>query len=586
MSDGTAFNGHHVDELWWGSLADLRDLLTTGYLGGFEPRPDGSAILMECPLAPGSEHFVRATEPRADHATLECSAGCDEVALRAGLARTRDVAAESLTEPSASPPVDGAALLDDLAAFIRRFVVVTEAQAAIVALWTVHTHAVEAAETTPYLSITSAELESGKTRLLEVTDALVARPWLTGRVTAAVLARKVDAERPTLLLDESDAAFKGEKEYAEALRGLLNTGYRAGGKASLCVGQGAGITYRDFSTFGAKAIAGIGKLPDTVASRSLPVRLERRAPGEHVEPWRERRGRQEAAPLRQRAEAWASAHADPLREAEPEAPPELRDRAQDTAEPLLAIADLAGGAWAQRARRAIVELHSGEPTEDGSIGVRLLADVRAAFEAADADRVSTADLLQQLHALDEAPWAERRNGRPLTARGLGDLLKHYRIRSRTIRLDDGSTPKGFKREQFEDAWRRYLPADPAFIRHTATTGIRDPKTADLPPPQDGVVADNESAENRHEKRDVADAADVAGAQAALSGWQASPATPQGEGTPPPCAGERWVASNAPTMPLEVVALGGDRVTLQLVGGGKPVDVPLGAFDGQALRRAA
>ena len=89
--------------------------------------------------------------------------------------------------------------------------------------------------------------------------------------------------RPTLLLDESDAAFKGEKEYAEALRGLLNTGHRRGGKSTVCVGQGAELSYKDFSTYCAKAIAGIGKLPDTVADRSLPIRLERRAPGEQAE---------------------------------------------------------------------------------------------------------------------------------------------------------------------------------------------------------------------------------------------------------------------------------------------------------------
>jgi hypothetical protein len=108
-------------------------------------------------------------------------------------------------------------LLDEVAGFVRRFVVMTTAQADATALWVAHTHTFGAAEQTPYLSISSAEKRSGKTRKLEVLELLVARPWLTGRVTAAVLARKVDAETPTLLLDESDVAFKGEKEYAESL---------------------------------------------------------------------------------------------------------------------------------------------------------------------------------------------------------------------------------------------------------------------------------------------------------------------------------------------------------------------------------
>ena len=154
-----------------------------------------------------------------------------------------------------------AALLGEVGALLRRFVVMSHAQARVVALWAVHTWLLDAAEATPYLAVTSAEKRSGKTRLLEVLELLVREPWFTGRTTAAVLPRKIDADKPTLLLDESDAAFGGDKDYAEALRGVLNSGYRKGGKATVCVGQGANISFKDFSTFSPKAIAGIGKLP-------------------------------------------------------------------------------------------------------------------------------------------------------------------------------------------------------------------------------------------------------------------------------------------------------------------------------------
>jgi len=122
------------------------------------------------------------------------------------------------------PRAEAAEILQDVRAFVRKYVVLSDDQALTVALWVVHTHVIHAAECTPYLQITSPMKGSGKTRLLEVLETLVARPWLTGRMSAAVLIRKVDAERPTLLLDESDAAFKGEQEYAEALRGILNSG--------------------------------------------------------------------------------------------------------------------------------------------------------------------------------------------------------------------------------------------------------------------------------------------------------------------------------------------------------------------------
>jgi ribosomal protein L34E len=116
----------------------------------------------------------------------------------------------------------------------------------------------------------------------------VAKPWLTGRVTPAVLARKVHGERPTLLLDETDATFAGDPEFGQVLRGLLNSGYRRGGKSSVCVGQGANISYVDLDTFAPKALAGLGELPDTVASRSIRIVLKRKAPSENVERFRRR----------------------------------------------------------------------------------------------------------------------------------------------------------------------------------------------------------------------------------------------------------------------------------------------------------
>src|SRR5262249_51038863 len=135
------------------------------------------------------------------------------------------------------PPVaaESESTMESLVALFRRFVSLTEHQRVAVALWCLHTHAFDAADATPYLHIHSAEKRSGKTRLLELSELIVANPWMTGSVTTAVLMRKIERDAPTLLLDETDATFKGDKERAEALRGILNSGYRRGGVASLCV---------------------------------------------------------------------------------------------------------------------------------------------------------------------------------------------------------------------------------------------------------------------------------------------------------------------------------------------------------------
>lgn len=402
------------------------------------------------------------------------------------------------TEPLGEEPMPACELLDSLSAFLRRFVVMSEHQTAVVALWLVHTHAISAADVTPFLAVTSAERRSGKSLLLDVLELVAARPWRVISPSEAVMFRKIERDCPTLLLDETDAIFKGATERTEPLRALLNAGNRRGTTVPRCVGQNQEL--RDFSTFCARALAGIGELPPTVADRSLPIRLERRAPGEHVQRYRRRHAEPEAESLRQALDRFGQEHLETLREAEPELPAELDDRAQDAAEPLLAIADLAGGDWPNRAREALIAVRGAGEPEDDSAGIRLLSDIRAVL--AGRDRASTQELLEGLHRLEESPWGEW-YGKPLTSRVLAKLLRPYNVRSKSVRLEDGSTPKGFQREQFESAWKRYLPGGVASSRHNATTRSQSGIEPDFAPQQEGLVADAEAGANPHEQWDVA-----------------------------------------------------------------------------------
>lgn len=363
-------------------------------------------------------------------------------------------------EPNGSATTDWNAmdlthLLGRVEEYIRRYVVLSDDQALAVTLWVAHTHTIGAADCTPYLHITAATKRAGKTRLLEVLEPIVARPWKTDRVSAAVLVRKIDAEQPTLLLDESDAALRVTSEYSEALRGLLNSGYRRGGKSSLCVGLGANITYRDFSTFAPKAIAGIGQLPDTVADRSIHIVLRRRMASEPVARWREREGHAEAAPLADDLVRWSELALPALEDARPALPDGLDDRATDVWEPLLAIADRAGGAWPAGARRA-AEALSGT-VDDTDIVVELLLDIREILSEADSDVIASKTLLEQLVALEDRPWGEWRRGQELTARGLARLLGPLGICPNRHETLSGRL-RGYRRDAFRDAMARYLPS--------------------------------------------------------------------------------------------------------------------------------
>lgn len=350
-------------------------------------------------------------------------------------------------------------LVGRIVGFVRRYVVVSPAQSVAIAFWILHTHVVDAAETTPYFHVKSAEKESGKTRLLETCEFLVTRPWRTGRTSTAALVRKIDGEAPTLLLDETDAAFKGNPEYSEVLRGVLNDGYRRGGRSSLVVDRGSKMKVRDFSVFCPKMIAGLGELPDTVASRSVSIELKRRKGTETVSRFRERSVRLEAAPIRAEIEEWTSANLAALTSADPpEEIPGLRDRMADALEPLLAVADRIGGPWPTKAREALKELCGDGAEEDGSPRVILLRDIQTIFKEKGTDRLSSTDLCNALTEVESSPWSAWPREKPIVPAALAKLLKPLRIRPGTKRAGE-DTFKGYLRADFEDAWERLLPAD-------------------------------------------------------------------------------------------------------------------------------
>lgn len=365
--------------------------------------------------------------------------------------------------------IPGGELLGELVAAVRRFVVLGEHESVAVALWVLHTHAVDAAESTPYLSITSAEKRSGKSLLLDLLAVLVANPWRAVQPSEAVVYRKIDRDGPTLLLDEVDTIWSkaGGPQY-EGLRALLNAGHRRGVTVPRCEGPTSKL--REFETFCCKALAGIGELPDTVADRSIRIRLRRKAPHEQAARYRRRDHEDELQVIHDKAALWGSSRATALLISRPSLPSSLSDRQADGWEPLLAIADDAAGGWPDRARAAAEVLSEVEVAE--SVGIRLLRDVRAVL--GDRDRLTTGDLLDGLHDLEEAPWGDW-YGKPLTARKLARLLLPYDVASRQVRTDDGRR-QGYLAEDFADAWRRYTPA---------TETLTSPDNPDMAPSAQG-----------------------------------------------------------------------------------------------------
>jgi hypothetical protein len=352
-----------------------------------------------------------------------------------------------------------AQILDDVHTFLGRFVIYPskEAHDAHV-LWIAHTHVMDAWESTPRIAFLSPEPASGKSRALEVSELLVPNPVEAINVSIAYLFRKVGGEDgpPTILFDEIDTVFGPKAKENEETRALLNAGHRRGAVAGRCVVKGKTVTTEEIPAYCAVTLAGLGWLPDTILSRSVSIRMRRRAPHERVTPFRRRVYAKEGNRLRDRLAAWGAGAVKDMTVARPEMPLGIEDRDADVWESLLAIADSADEDWSKRARAAAVSLVSDAKEAEPSLGIRLLADCKTISSGAHATFTSV--LLKALHELSESPWGDLK-GRPLNDRGLALRLRQYGIKSKQVRIGD-ITLKGYEWADFVDVWKRYLPSPP------------------------------------------------------------------------------------------------------------------------------
>jgi hypothetical protein len=299
----------------------------------------------------------------------------------------------------------------------------------------------------PRLAITSPEKGCGKTTLLDVLGCLVARPLTTSNATVGAIFRVVETMKPTLLMDEAETFLPENDE----LRGILNTGHRKGGSVLRCVGDDH--EPRMFSTWAPAAIAAIGKLPDTIEDRSISCKMRRRKATERVESFRSDRT-EHLRVLVRKAMRWAADNDAALRDADPDVG-ELQNRVADNWRPLLAIADVAGGTWPKRLREIVATAVAARSEQ--SIKVQLLTDIKAAFETKGTDKMFPEALIDCLTSLEDRPWVEWKNGRPLSKAQLGRLLSSFEINSQTIRIDSKAA-RGYHLKAFEDAFARYTPS--------------------------------------------------------------------------------------------------------------------------------
>ena len=357
-------------------------------------------------------------------------------------------------------PVDGDALLRDLAEHFARHLVLPAGAAHAMALWSAHCHCFTAFAFTPRLQFKAPTKGAGKSTAIELLKGVVPRALETETITQAFLFRVVAIAQPSLLLDEADTYLRDDED----LRAIVNAGVKPGAMAGRCVGDNQ--EPRLFPCHAPIALAGIGALPGTIEDRAIKIMMKRRLRTEHIEPI-EDATHILAAELQRKAARWARDHASELREVRPDMHP-LINRAADRWRALYAIAEVAGGEWSDLVRTAQAALNATDDDDADSLGERLLADMKAIFtDALPRTELATPEIVEMLVLMDNRPWPEMgRSRKPLTATRLTQMLGRFGVpRQRlTVHTEDNSgspvvkRPWGYRLIDFTEAFGRYLDA--------------------------------------------------------------------------------------------------------------------------------
>lgn len=349
--------------------------------------------------------------------------------------------------------IDSARLIAEVEAFVTRYVILPSAARLPVALWAVATHLFDSFDCFPYLNLSSPTPRCGKTRMLEILELVCAHPWRGTAPTEAALFRFIELKRPTLLLDEIEGlSSRKASERDSAVLAILNAGYKKGQTVPRCVGNAHEL--QNFHVYCPKAFAAIGRLPSTLADRSIIIPMQRRAPGETIARFRFERAKGEAEPIRHKVEQIVKAVGGEIREAYAGLPELsfLSDRDEEIFAPLFSLCAVLAPGRIQELQHCAKKLSDGKAGDaaDDTLPLRLLHDMRAVWPEAETNAL-TKQLLAALADLEESPWKSECE---LNPRKLARMLRGFEVCPRQVRTASGEG-KGYILTELERAISRY-----------------------------------------------------------------------------------------------------------------------------------
>ena len=413
-------------------------------------------------------------------------------------------------------PVQIARLLDDIEAIIKRHVILSDHAAAALAVWVLHTYTFDLRDTVAYVAIESPEKRCGKTTLLSVLAAMACKPLIASNITVSALFRAIDTCHPTLFVDEADTFLAGNG----VMRGIINSGntwrtayvvrLSAARKNSLpsqprasagvpfmeppsedssfktqnstsCLSSGGALpearcpqavsgpqpsaishqltdsSFRKYSCWCPKVIAMIGKVPDTIADRSIVVPMSRKLVTEACAPLAEL----DASVIKSKCARFALDSAPAIRQAAKIRGDGLNDRAADTFDPLYAIARLASPQWEMKLHAAAIALAAAAQSENS--GADLLLDIISVFLLSFCEKMSSRDLVNKLRNGVAGMKSFAVKYAAINEFEIAKILRSYNIRPSCIRIGS-QVCKGYAGADFREALERYIPRDELHAR--------------------------------------------------------------------------------------------------------------------------
>jgi hypothetical protein len=358
-----------------------------------------------------------------------------------------------------------AEVVGDLEQFFSRFLALNDGLALVVALWSLATHLFEKFDAFPYLAITSPTKRCGKTRVCELISFVCFEPLQAVNISSAALYRVLGKGKRTLLIDEAESLSRPRDDKAAALREILNAGYRKGAVVVRCKRTSKGAKDEEmedthepeeFPTYCPKALVLIGRLQDTLADRSIEVRMERRG-GVEVERFRFARVKAETLPLQRAANLWARQNGKRVEDYyQQNDVPFLEDRESELWLPLFSVCAVAAPERLPELELVSLTLAAAKSAEDAAdYSLQLLKDCQHVFDEAKRDRLSTADILAALNHAEDRPWAGWSHGQGLNAHLLSKMLRTFQIQPQNLR-NGFRIVKGYLRQSFQECWERYL----------------------------------------------------------------------------------------------------------------------------------